>query len=61
MPADNAIDYTVIPTMEAENCSYAVRRYFIAAPDARALFFTPTFAGHYITRASFAIDRKLNG
>jgi len=61
MPADNTIDYAVIPTFESENCSYAVRRYFIAAPDARALFFTPTFAGHYIARASFAIDRKLHG
>lgn len=51
----------IIPAAESDNCIRAVRHDFAAAESLHSLYFTPDYAGHYLCRRTYLIDRTLPG
>ena len=50
-----------IPVEETENSIYTLRHIYIASDEHEKLFFTPHYAGHYVTKKYYAIRQRVCG
>ena len=50
-----------IPVAETENSIYTLRHIYVASDEHEKLFFTPHYAGHYVTKKYYAIRQRVCG